>query len=108
MSRILCYSVRLQSLTSISEKAVKITSFDGSEDIFPKSQIFGQDYEVTKSDAYWIAEWILKKKSIQYSGKKERWFDSETGKELPTYHFEKHVPVKVESINTEADVDLVR
>lgn len=108
MSRVLCYSVRVQALTSISDKAVKITSFDGREDIFPKSQIFGRDWEVTKSEAHWIAAWILEKKSIQYSGKKECWFDSETGKELPTYHFDKHVPVKVEPINTEADVNLVR
>lgn len=70
----LCNSVRLESLYSISEKAYKAVSFDGSEDIIPKSCVFGQDYEVTKSDAYWIAAWILPKKNIQWSNKKQKWF----------------------------------
>jgi len=93
--KVKCFSVRVQSLYSISDKAVKISSFDGSEDIFPKSQIFGQDYDVMKSDAYWISAWILEKKSIQYSAKKEVWFDKETGKRLPTYTIVKHIPKKL-------------
>jgi hypothetical protein len=88
--KVLCYSVRLQSLTDISEKAVRATAFDGSEAIIPKSQVFGQDYEVTKSEAYWISEWILKQKSLQYSAKKQAWFDSVTKKKQPTYIIEKH------------------
>ena len=94
--KVLCYSVRLESLTDISEKAVKATAFDGSEAVLPKSQVFGQDYDVNKSEAYWISEWILKQKSLQYSAKKEAWFDRETGKKLPTYIIEKHEPVKVD------------
>lgn len=94
--KVLCYSVRLSSLTDISEKAVKATAFDGSEAILPKSQVFGQDWEVSKSEAYWISEWILKQKSLQYSGKKQAWFDKDTGKKLPTYIIEKHQPEKVE------------
>ena len=69
--RTLCYSVRLESLVRISDKAFKATAFDGSQDIIPASQVFGRDYEVMKSDAYWISAWILEKKSIQYSGKKQ-------------------------------------
>ena len=69
-----CYSVRLESLTSISEKAYKATAFDGSFAILPKSQVFGQDYEVQKSDAYWISAWILGQKKLQYSSKKVQWF----------------------------------
>lgn len=38
-----CYSVRLASLVSISDKAYKATAFDGSTAIIPKSQEFGQD-----------------------------------------------------------------
>ena len=93
--KVLCYSVRLSSLTSISEKAVKATAFDGSEAILPKSQVFGQDYSVQKSEAYWISEWILKQKDLQYSGKKQAWFDKDTGKMLPTYTVVKHTPEKV-------------
>jgi hypothetical protein len=102
-----CYSVRLQSLTQITGKAYKATSFDGSEDIIPASQVFGQDYDVTKSDAYWISAWILEKKSIQYSTKKEAWFD-EHGNMLPTYHIEKHVPKRIEPKIVEPDKNLMR
>ena len=93
--RVLCYSVRVESLVSISDKAVKISSFDGSEDIFPKSQIFEQDWDVQKTDAFWIAAWILEKKNIQYSSKKEAWFDKDTGKRLPSYTVTKHIPKKI-------------
>jgi len=102
-----CYSVRLQSLTQITGKAYKATSFDGSEDIIPASQVFGQDWDITKSDAYWISAWILEKKTIQYSSKKEAWFD-EHGNMLPTYHIEKHVPTKIEATKVEADESLTR
>ena len=94
--KVLCYSVRLSSLTSISEKAYKAVAFDGSEAIIPKSQVLGQDYDVSKSEAYWISEWILRQKDLQYSGKKEAWFDKDTGKMLPTYTVEKHNPEKIE------------
>ena len=94
--KVLCYSVRLSSLTSISEKAYKAVAFDGSEAIIPKSQVLGQDYDVSKSEAYWISEWILRQKDLQYSGKKEAWFDKDTGKKLPTYTVETHTPEKIE------------
>lgn len=87
----LCYSVRLESLVKISDKAYKATSFDGTTDIIPASQVFGHDYDVVKSDAYWISAWILDKKNIQYSSKKKAWFD-ENGHQLPTYIVEHHTP----------------
>lgn len=93
--KIKCYSVRLESLAPISDKAYKARSFDGSEDIIPASQVFGRDYDITKSEAWWISAWILEKKSIQYSGKKEAWFDSDTGRQLPNIKITKHVPGKV-------------
>ena len=93
-----CYSVRLKSLTDISPLAYKATAFDGSEAIIPKSQVFGQDWETQKSEAYWIAAWILEKKDLQYSCKKEAWFDAETGRMLPTYTITKHIPEKVSPV----------
>lgn len=96
-----CYSVRLQSLVSISDKAYKATAFDGSSDIIPASQVFGHDYDVQKSDAYWISAWILDKKSLQYSTKKEAWFDSESGRMLPTYTVERHKPTKIKKTEVE-------
>jgi len=77
MSKIKCYSVRLESLISISEKSYKATAFDGSTAFIPKSMMFGDDYEVSKSDAYWIAAFILEKEDckLQYSSKKVKWFE---------------------------------
>lgn len=97
-----CYSVRLESLVSISDKAYKATAFDGSIAIIPKSQVFGQDYDVMKSEAYWISAWILDKKDgFQYSDKKVVWFD-ENGTMMPTYKVEKFKPIKKEiKINNE-------
>lgn len=91
----LCYSVRLESLTRISVKAFRATCFDGSTDILPASQVFGEDYDVQKSDAYWISAWILERKNLQYSNKKQAWFD-EAGHMLPTYTVERHTPEKRE------------
>lgn len=91
-----CYSVRVESMRKISDKAYRVHSFDGSEDIIPASQVFGPDYEVQKCEAYWIAAWILPKKSIQWSAKKEAWFD-ESGNRLPDYTVEKHKPTKIEA-----------
>ena len=102
-----CYSVRLQSLVSISDRAYKATSFDGSSDIIPKSQVFGTDYEVQKSDAYRIAGWILEKKELQYSTKKEAWFD-EAGNMQPSYHIEHHIPEKKQLINYKPIKELQR
>ena len=93
--RVKCYSVRLESLVSISDKAYKATCFDGSSDIIPKSQVFGRDWDVMKSEAWWISAWILEKKSLQYSCKKMAEFDSETAMMLPTITVEKHRPEKM-------------
>ena len=97
--RTLCFSVRLESLVSISDKAYKAHSYDGSEDILPKSCVFGQDYEVLKSDAYWIAAWVLPKK--------QAWFD-ENGKRLPTYSSVHHKPSSVAPLSDNSIDSLVR
>lgn len=107
MKKTLCYSVRLFSLTRISEKAYKATSFDGSSDIIPVSQVFGRDYEVSKSDAWWIAAWLLEKKDIQYSAKKQAWFD-EAGNRLPEYNIEHHNPSKIAAVNNNIINELKR
>lgn len=94
--RTLCYSVRLESMERISPKAFKATAFDGTTAIIPASQVFGPDYEVSKSEAYWISAWILERKSLQYSHKKQAWFD-ESGNRLPDYTIEHHTPQKITS-----------
>lgn len=104
--RVKCYSVRLASLEPVSPRAYKAVSFDGREDIIPASQVFGQDYSVTKSEAYWISAWILEKKSIQYSPKKSAFFDKDSGRMLPTYTITKHHPEYVQPVEDNTIADL--
>ena len=90
-----CYSVRLESLVSISDKCFVATAFDGSEALIPKSQVYGQDYDVSKSDAYWITAWILDKKpELQASLKKWTNF-SKAGKNIGQIEFTHHTPKKI-------------
>lgn len=94
-----CYSVRLKSLIRISDKAYKAESFDGSTDIIPASQVFGIDFDVKKSDAFWISAWILEKKNIQYSDKKVAYFD-ENGKMMPSYEVRHHTPELIKPVES--------
>jgi hypothetical protein len=106
-----CYSVRLESLVSISDKAYKATAFDGSTAILPKSQVFGVDYDVQKSNAYWISEWILDKKNgFQYSDKKIGWFNTDTNRIEPniTTTIEHHIPDRIDPKEIMADANLVK
>lgn len=91
----LCYSVRLESLVSISDKAFIARSFNGAEDVIPKSQVFGPDLTVSKSEAWWISAWILEKKSIQYSKKKSTYFTKE-GRNIGRVEFSHHTPAKLD------------
>lgn len=109
-NRTKCYSVRLQNLVSISEKCYKAVAFDGSEALIPKSQVFGRDYDVQKSDAYWISAWILSQKDLQYSDKKVSFFDkdqtnyiAQTGVEV-----EVHIPDAIDPVVIDADASLVK
>jgi hypothetical protein len=110
MKKIKCYSVRLQSLTSISAKAYKATAFDGSTAILPKSQVFGCDFNVQKSEAYWISCWILEQKNLQYSTKKIGWYNPNTRKVDPNIEIiiEKHIPSPVAPVETLPHQNLVK
>lgn len=102
-----CYSVRLKSLRSISAKAYLAEDFSGNTDVIPKSQVFGFDFSVEKSDAYWISAWILEKKSITYSRKKWTNF-SKSGKNIGQVEFTHHVPKKLDKENINHDETLKR
>jgi len=95
----LCYSVRLESLVIISDKCYKARGFDGSEDLIPSRFVYGQDYEVQKCNAYWIAAWILEKKHLQYSTKKAARFTDE-GVRLPNITIEHHTPDVVVAVES--------
>lgn len=104
-----CYSVRLQSLVSISDKAYKATAFDGSTAILPKSQVFVADYDVQKSGAYWIAAFVLEQKEgFQYSEKKIGWFNTDTHRIEPniTTIVEHHIPERIEPKEIQPDKNL--
>ena len=101
MAKTKVYSVRLKSLTRISDKCYKAVAFDGSEAFIPASQYFGEDYEAgNKSDAYWISAWILEKKELQFSTKKAAWYNPETGQTKPHIEIiiEKHIPARIEPV----------
>ena len=102
-----CISVRLQSLYSISDKCYKAVAFDGSEALIPKSQFYGQDWDVSKSEAYWISEWILQKNSLQYSPKKWTIFTKE-GKNVGQITFKHHKPKKLDPSKIKHDESLKR
>lgn len=89
-----CYSVRLSALIDISERCYKAVGFDGSSALIPKTFVFGRDYEIQKSESYWIAAWILDRKQLQYSTKKVAWFDENQNK-IPTYSVTRHRPTAV-------------
>lgn len=103
-----CYSVRLESMRQISEKCFVAHSFDGREALIPASQVYGQDFEVTKSEAWWISAWILEKKDIQYSTKKVSWFYADTGKRSPDFEAVKHVPEAVVTAEQQPETTLLR
>lgn len=102
-----CYSVRLQSLVSISPKCYKATAFDGSEALIPKSQVYGQDWDVSKSEAYWISEWILDRVNIQHSRKKWTIFTKD-GRNVGQIKFEHHIPKKLDPKTIKHDETLTR
>lgn len=106
--KVRCFSVRLASLDRISLKAYKAVAFDGSSAIIPVSQVYGEDYDVLKSDAYWISAWILERVSIQYSRKKEAFFDKDSGRMLPNIMVSKHAPVPQEPVSNNEIAELLQ
>ena len=95
---VLCVSVRLESMYQISDKAFKARDFNGNEDIIPASQVFGIDYDVVKSEAWWISKWILEKKSITYSGKKTAWFSPDSRTKRQSITVTRHTPEDVKPV----------
>lgn len=102
----LCYSVRLKSLELISPICYKAVGFDGSSDFIPAKFVYGPDMDVQKSDAWWIAAWILERKSLTYSHKKSAKF-TDNGMMIPNVVVQEHVPEHVEPVNNDIE-DLKR
>ena len=99
MKKTKCYSVRLQYLTRISPKCWKATDWQGNEYLIPDSQYFGVDYSVSKSDAFWIACWIIDKEDchLRVSTKKVGWYNPKKGAVEPPVEIivEHHMPEKL-------------
>lgn len=103
----LCCLVSISEMRSISKAAYLISDFNGNSDIFPKSTVFGVDRFSTRSTKVWIAEWILKKKSLCYSNKKSA-FINDNGKIIPTVIVKYHEPDDVVFHNIDINKDLLR
>lgn len=95
-------SARLQSLVEISPKCYKATDWQGNTALIPKSQVYGRDYDVQKSDAWWISEWFAIKEDfkLMISLKKIGWYNLNTRNIEPNYELiiEHHVPEKIEPL----------
>lgn len=100
MKKTKCYSVRLKNLTQISSKCWKAEDWQGETYLIPDSQYFGRDYDVVKSDAHWIAAWIIDKEDckLMVSTKKIGWYNPSKRKVEPNIVIEviKTTPKKVE------------
>lgn len=94
-------------MVSISEKCYKAVAFDGSQALIPKSQVYGQDWDVHKSDAYWISAWILERISIQFSRKKWTFFTKD-GRNIGQVSYEHHKPSKLDKSKIQHDESLTR
>jgi len=97
-------------MISVSEKCYKATAFDGSTALIPKSQVFGQDYDVQKSEAWWVSAWILGQKDIQYSTKKVSFFDKDRAEFTPEtgVEIERHVPEEKQPLEVEPIAELIK
>jgi hypothetical protein len=102
-----CLSVRVKSLEYLTAKCCKIISHNGTEALIPASCVFGRDASVKKSEAYWIAEWILKNKNIQHSSRKVGYFHEKYGI-LPEISIKKHVPQKIKATEVSIISELVK
>ena len=79
----------------------------------PKSQVYGMDYErcspfsEEKGEAWWISEWILSKKNIQYSTKRVAWIDRDTHEVsiVPRITVERHVPEKIQTSEIKIEIE---
>lgn len=104
--RVKCYSVRLASLDAISDKACKAVAFDGSTAIIPVSQVYGQDFQSVKSEAWWISAWILDRVELQHSTKKVAYFDKDTKEKLDII-VQKHAPLPANPV-ADNEIDELR
>lgn len=110
MKKTKVYSVKVKEVVSVSDRAVRLVGFDGKDDIFPTSCIFGEDYDREKTPSLWVAAWILEKKQLQYSTKKAGWFNPATNMVEPTISVtvEKHVPAKIEPVKNTTHAELTK
>ena len=109
---VMCLSVHLMQLSRITDKCYKAVAFDGSEALIPASCYFGIDYGgSTRSPAYWIAEWILKKRNLQYSDKRKAVFKAGKLSWIPvknTVETIRHIPEEIAPVDDNTIDDLIK
>ena len=102
-----CYKVRLKRLTSISDKAYLAEDFNGNKDVLPKSQVYCPDLAAGEDEeVWWISAWILEKKSLNYSAKCAKFYDTKSHRLTSTGSM--HVAAQVEPISDNSVEELKR
>lgn len=102
-----CYKVRLKRLTSISDKAYLAEDFNGNKDVLPKSQVYCPDLAAGEDEeVWWISAWILEKKSLNYSTKGAKFYDTKSHRLTSTGSM--HVAAQVEPISDNSVEELKR
>lgn len=102
-----CYKVRLKRLTSISDKAYLAEDYSGNKDVLPKSQVYCPDLAAGEDEeVWWISAWILEKKSLNYSTKGAKFYDTKRHRLTSTGSM--HVAAQVEPISDNSVEELKR
>lgn len=58
--------VKPSEVRDISEKAILVICFDGSQDVLPKSQV---RIDPVRGDRLYVPSWLASRKNLQFSGK---------------------------------------
>ena len=83
------YEIKIKSIAPRGA-AYFIEDYNGNSDYFPQSQIFDDGSKL------YASEWILEQKSITYSKKYPKWYDSKTARVTDHIEVIKIVPKKIE------------
>lgn len=99
-----CFCIKAKSIVDISAKCLKVSDYNGNEELIPKSQVYG--FSDGNSQCIWIAAWLVEKRTLTYSAKKEGWFDA-NGNNYSAIT-EKIVPEEVSPSKVEEIAELLR
>ena len=100
-----CFCIKAKSIVDISAKCLKVSDYNGNEELIPKSQVYGFS-DGGNTQSIWIAAWLVEKRSLNYSTKKEGWFDASGNNYCSVT--EKIIPEEVMPSEVEEITELLR